>query len=131
MQIKRVAQAFDVGGIILCGRQAKGFQDEMIKLKDDKRTEIPVSETVNLTSVIRTLKKSGFNIGSVFRSGKLDISQVDFAPPIALLISSGFRKTDKYLEDKCDFIISINSLREPENIMPQELCSILLSRLRR
>lgn len=104
--IIRTAEAAGVHGVIIPKRRSAGLTTAVAKTASGALEYVPVVKTVNISSVIDTLKKRGVWIYGTDMSGQ-NYKSVDYSGPVGLVIGSEGKGMSRLVREKCDFLISL------------------------
>ena len=106
--IIRTVDVLGAHGVVIPKDRAASVTPAVIKASAGAVNYVPVSRVVNLSVVIRDLKKQGVWIVGADSSSSISVWQEDFSNlDIALVIGNEGKGLSHKIKNKCDFLVSI------------------------
>jgi len=105
--ILRTAYASGIHGVIIRERRAAGLTATVAKASAGAVWYMPVASVSSIAGAIETLKKNNLWVIGIDRSGEAEYSQMDFKPPMAIVIGSEGKGLSELVRKRCDFMVHI------------------------
>ena len=103
----RTAEAVGAHGVVLPRHRAVGVTPAVERTSAGALEHLQVAEVVNLNRAIDELKQQGVWIVGLDAEGKQDMSDVDPAVGIALVVGSEGKGISRLVGEKCDFLVRL------------------------
>ncbi len=103
----RTAEFFGCSGVIIPKRRSAQVNETVVKVSAGAAMHIDIAREENLASVAKKLKKYGFYVIGADLDGEEEIFNVDFSPPVAIVIGGEDKGISKPLKNQCDVIVKI------------------------
>ena len=106
--IIRTADVLGAHGVVIPKDRAASVTPAVVKASSGAVNHVPISRVVNLSVVIRDLKKQGVWIVGADSSSSISVHQEDFKNlDIALVIGNEGKGLSHKIKNECDFLVSI------------------------
>jgi 23S rRNA (guanosine2251-2'-O)-methyltransferase len=105
--ILRTAYASGIHGVIIRERRAAGLTATVAKASAGAVWYMPVASVSSIAQAIEILKRKDLWVIGIDRSGKAEYTQMDFKPPVAIVIGSEGKGLSELVRKKCDFLAHI------------------------
>ncbi|MBQ7250037.1 MAG: 23S rRNA (guanosine(2251)-2'-O)-methyltransferase RlmB [Bacilli bacterium] len=127
--ILRSCDAFGVDGVIIRNKGNVPLNSTVAKVSTGAVHHVPVCGVGNLSQAISELKDAGYWIVSSDGEAKLELDQVDYKCPIALIVGSeGFGVSNLVLK-RSDFIVKIPMVGHVNSLNASVATGILVSHI--
>lgn len=114
--IARSALAFGAAGLVLPERRAAGVGPGAWKASAGALARLPVARVTNLGRALLELAGSGVTVVGLAGDGPVDITQVDVAGPLALVVGGEGRGLSRLVRERCDLVARIGLARGVESL---------------
>ncbi|MFH1651240.1 MAG: 23S rRNA (guanosine(2251)-2'-O)-methyltransferase RlmB [Chloroflexota bacterium] len=105
--IVRTAEATGAHGIIVRARRAVGLTPALARASAGAIEYVPVARVANIAQAISTLQKENIWVVGIDPSGQTDYTEIDFAPPTALVIGGEGQGVSALVRQRCDTLARI------------------------
>jgi 23S rRNA (guanosine2251-2'-O)-methyltransferase len=103
----RTADAVGAHGVVLPRHRAVGVTPAVERASAGAIQHLPVAEVTNLNRAVDDLKQQGLWILGLDAEGQHELSNVDPAMPLALVVGSEGKGISRLLREKCDFLVRL------------------------
>lgn len=127
--ILRSCDAFGVDGVIIRNKGNVPLNSTVAKVSTGAVHHVPVCGVGNLSQAISELKDAGYWIVASDGEAKLELDEVDYKTPIALIVGSeGFGVSNLVLK-RSDFIVKIPMVGHVNSLNASVASGILISHI--
>lgn len=124
--ILRSTVAFGVDGVIVPKHNMAPLSATAIKASSGAALRIPIARVTNLAESIEQLKERGYWVAGAVKEGSLELSNVDWDRPIAIVIGSEGHGIRPRVVEMCDYQVSIPMIGPMESLNASVAAGIIL-----
>jgi len=129
--ILRTAECSQVDGVFVTMRESASITDTVVKVSAGAVAHLKISKIVNVSNLIRDLKKDGFWIFGTSLHNSKDYTDIDFKAPAVLVLGNEEKGIHKLVADNCDQLIKIPMLGKIDSLNVSVSAGVILFEIAR
>lgn len=114
--VLRTADGAGIEGVLLPDRHSCPVTPAVVQVSAGAAHHIPVVRVGNVAQTLEKLKDRGFLVVGLDMEGKSDLSAIDLASPLVLVVGGEHRGIRRLVKEKCDFLVSLPMRGQVESL---------------
>jgi 23S rRNA (guanosine2251-2'-O)-methyltransferase len=103
----RTAECAGVHGVIIPKHHSSPVTTAVVKASAGATEHMAMAEVTNVTSAIEDMKKEGYWVVGLDGTGDKLYTEVDYTPPVALVVGNEGRGIRRLVREHCDHLVRI------------------------
>jgi 23S rRNA (guanosine2251-2'-O)-methyltransferase len=112
-------------------RESASITDTVVKVSAGAVAHLKICKIVNVSNLIRDLKKDGFWVFGTSLNNSKDYTEIDFKIPVALILGNEEKGIHKLVADNCDQLIKIPMLGKIDSLNVSVSAGVVLFEIAR
>jgi len=122
----RTSLAFGATGMLITKGSVDAFNPKVVRSAAGSLFALPFVENISIEDAVAECRGSGLKVLALSADGDMELSEVDFRKPSALLLGNEANGLDESVENSADHMVSIPMSNQSESLNVAIACAIAM-----